>query len=155
MPHFFLMDESQMQVADASRLRSRLHIRAYLILMQHKRYADGICTLYDSLQYALRWFFISHADALDITGDEPLWPHEMFMILEQSELVPIDFDYQSFEDLLTRALKSDFDVMNPDFDHEKLWADIESVFHALEIMPFDENSLPELNEATKEAMKIH
>ena len=42
-----------------------------------------------------------------------------------------------------------------DFDFEKLWVDIEKVFHALEIMPFDVNSLPEENEATRKAMDLH
>ena len=155
MPHFLLMDESEMQEAEAARLRARLHIRAFLLLMQHKRYAHGICTLYDGLHQALRWFHISHAHALIVTEEEARWTHEIFRIVEQSELVTIDFNFESFEGLLTEALKSDFDEMNPDFDHEKLWTDIEKVFHALEVMPFDVDSLPEVNEATRKAMLIH
>jgi hypothetical protein len=149
------MDESEMQEAEAARLRARLHIRAFLVLMQQKRYAHGICTLYDGLHHALRWFYLSHAHALEITEEEARWTHEIFRIVEQSELVTIDFNFISFEDLLARALRTDFDEMNPDFDHEKLWLDIENVFHALEIMPFDESSLPELNEATRKAMDLH
>jgi hypothetical protein len=75
--------------------------------------------------------------------------------VEQSELVTLDFDFESFEGLLAQALKADFDEMNADFDFEKLWADIEQVFQALEIMPFDVNSLPEENEATRKAMGLH
>ena len=155
MPHFFLMNESEMQEAEAARLRARLHIRAYLLLMQHKRYAHGICTQFDGLHQALRWFHISHAHALNITEEEARWTHEIFRIVEQSELVTINFNFKLFETLLAQALRSDFDEMNPDFDHEELWTDIEKVFHALEIMPFDINSLPEVDEATKRVMNIH
>ena len=155
MPHFFLMDESKMQEADAARHRARLHIRAFHILMQHKRYAHGIVTLFDGLHQALKWFYLKHAHVLNVRLDEELWPHEMFRIIEESDIVDIDFDFESFEKLMTRALRSDFDKMNPDFDHGKLWADIEKVFHALEILPYDLNSLPGMNEATMKAMKIN
>lgn len=154
MPHFFLMNESDMQEADGARQRARLHIRAFHVLMQHKRYAHGIATLFDGLHQALRWFYLRHAHVLNVTLDEELWSHEVFRIIEESDIVDINFNFESFENLMARALRSDFDEMNPDFDHEKLWADIEQVFHALEIMPFDVNSLPEMNEATMKAMKI-
>ncbi len=155
MPHFFLMDESEMQEADAARLRARLHIRAFWTLMQHKRFAQGVCTLYDGFHHALRWFYMSHAHALNVTDTSIHFTHEIYRIVEQSELVTLDFDFESFEDILAQALRADFDEMNQDFDFEKLWADIEQVFHALEIMPFDVNSLPEENEATRKAMGLH
>jgi len=155
MPHFFLMNESEMQEADGARQRARLHIRAFQILMEHKKYAHGICTLFDGLHQALNWFYLSHASVLNVTEEDARWPHELFKIVEQSDIADINFDFESFENLLARALRSDFDKMNPDFDHDKLWADIEKVFHALEILPFDLNSLPEVNEATMKAMKIN
>ena len=156
MPHFFLMDESEMQEANGARLRARLHIRSFWTLMQHKRFAQGVCALYDGFHHALRWFYMSHAPGLDVTDDTSIrWTHEIYRIVEQSELVILDFDFESFEGLLAQALRADFDEMNPDFDFEKLWADIEQVFHALEIMPFDVNSLPEENEATRKAMGLH
>jgi hypothetical protein len=149
------MDESEMQEADAARLRARLHIRAFWTLMQHKRFAQGVCTLYDGFHHALRWFYMSHVHGLDATDTSICWTHEIYRIVEQSELVTLDFDFESFEGLLAQALKADFDEMNADFDFEKLWADIEQVFQALEIMPFDVNSLPEENEATRKAMGLH
>ena len=155
MPHFFLMDESEMQEADGARLRARLHIRAFWTLMQHKSFAHGVCALYDGFHHALRWFYLSHAIELDVTDTSTRWTHEIYRTVEQSELVTIDFDFESFEDLLAQALRSDFDEMNPNFDFEKLWVDIEKVFHALEIMPFDVNSLPEENDATRKAMDLH
>jgi hypothetical protein len=149
------MDESEMQEADGARLRARLHIRAFWTLMQHKRFAQGVCTLYDGFHHALRWFYMSHALELDVTDRSIRFTHEIYRIVEQSEFVTLDFDFESFEGLLAQALKVDFDEMNPDFDFEKLWADIEQVFHALEIMPFDVNSLPEENEETRKAMGLH
>ena len=144
-----------MQEADGARHRARLHIRAFHILMHHKRYAHGIATMFDGLHQALHWFYLRHAHLLNVTLDEELWPHEIFRIIEESDIVDINFDFESFENLMTLALRSDFDKMNPDFDHEKLWADIEKVFHALEILPYDLNSLPEMNEETMKAMKIN
>ena len=155
MPHFFLMNESEMQEADGARLRARLHIRAFWTLMQHKRFAQGVCTLYDGFHHALRWFYMSHALELDATDTSMCWTHEIYRIVEQSELVTLDFDFESFEGLLAQALRADFDEINADFDFEKLWADIEQVFQALEIMPFDVNSLPEENEETRKAMGLH
>ena len=155
MPHFFLMNESEMQKADAARHRAWLHIRAFHILMQHKKYAHGICTLFDGLHQALRWFYLSHDQILNVTEEEARWPHELFEIVKHSDIVDINFDFESFEDLLAHALRSDFDEMNSDFDHEKLWADIENVLQALEILPFDMNNLPEINDASMKAMKIN
>ncbi len=112
MPHFFLMDESEMQEADGARLRARLHIRAFWTLMQHKRFAQGVCTLYDGFHHALRWFYMSHAHGLDVTDTSICWTHEIYRIVEQSELVTLDFDFESFEGLLAQALKADFDEIN-------------------------------------------
>ena len=154
MPHFFLMNESEMQEADALLLRSRLHIRSFWTLMRYRKFAHGICTLHDGFKHALRWFILCHAPTIQVP-DEPLrWTPQAYKILAESELVTLDFDINSFESLLNRALQDDFDERNPDFDFAKLWADIELVFEALEILPFDLSSLPDEDEMTRKSMGL-
>jgi len=154
MPHFFLMNESEMQEADAALLRARLHIRSFWTLMRYRRFAHGICTLHDGFENALRWFILCHAPTLHVPNEPICWAPQAYRILAKNELVTLDFDIESFESLVTRALKSDFDEMNPDFDFDKLWIDIEKVFQALEILPFDLDSLPEENELTRKTMGL-
>lgn len=154
MPHFFLMNESEMQEADALLLRSRLHIRSFWTLMRYRKFAHGICTLHDGFKHALRWFILCHAPAIQVPNDPIRWTPQAYKILAESTLVTLDFDINSFESLLNRALKDDFDERNPDFDFDKLWADIEHVFQALEILPFDLGSLPDEDEITRNAMGI-
>jgi len=148
------MNESEMREIDAALLRARLHLRAFWTLMRHKKFAHGICALYDSLESAFHWFILSHDQISYVPSQYIHSASQAYKILIESGLVKLDFDIESFENLLTRALKYDFDDKNPDFDFEKLWRDIEKVFHELGILPFDLDSLPKENEATRKIMGL-
>lgn len=152
MPHFFLMDELEMEETDALQLRARLHIRSFWTLMRHGKYAHGITILYDAFESAVRRFRLLYA---------PNVPTEfldrvtlVYKYLVQDRLIKYNFDLESFENLVTRALKSDFDKVNPDFDFQRFWTDIENAFRELEIVPFDFESLPEEDEATRKVLGL-
>ena len=152
MPHFFLMNESEMPEADALQLRARLHIRSFWTLMQHGKFAHGISILYDAFENAVHRFSLIHAP--DISAGLRTRSTQAYKYLAQNGFVANDFDVDSFNNLVERALKDNFDAMNPDFDFKRLWADIENVFRELEILPFDFNSLPEENEPTRKVLGL-
>ena len=152
MPHFFLMDESEMQETDALQLRARLHIRSFWTLMRHGKFAHGITILYDAFESAVRRFMLLYAS--DIPAEFLERPTQTYKYLTQNGLIQHDFDFVSFENLVTNALKPDFDKTNPGFDFQRLWTDIEDAFRELEIVPFDFESLPEEDEATRKVLGL-
>lgn len=152
MPHFFLMDESGLKETDALQLRARLHIRSFWTLMRHGKYAHGITILYDAFESAVRRFRLLYASKVPTEFLDR--PTLVYKYLVQDGLVKYNFDLESFEDLVTRALKPDFDKVNQDFDYQRLWADIEDAFRELEIVPFDFESLPEEDEATRKVLGL-
>ena len=152
MPHFILMKDKELPEADALKLRARLHIRAFWTLMRHGRHAQGIITLYDGFESAVRSYSIRHK--LQVPTEFREWGTRVYKYLARSGFVTNDIHIESFENLMTRALEPDFDEMNPDFDFQKLWRDMEKVFRELEIVPFDFKSLPAENEVTRRAMGI-
>ena len=152
MPHFFLMNESEMREADALQLRARLHIRSFWTLMQHGKFAHGISVLYDAFESAVRRFSLIHAP--DIPPELLTRGIQAYKHLSQNGFITHTFDIESFDALVARALKADFDTMNHDFDFNKLWADIENVFRELEVFPFDLDRLPEENEPTRKVLGL-
>ena len=152
MPHFFLMNESEMREADALQLRARLHIRSFWTLMQHGKFAHGISVLYDAFENAVYRFCLIHAP--DIPPKLLTQEIQAYKFLSQNGFISNTFDIESFDKLVADALKADFDAMNHNFDFNKLWADIENVFRELGTLPFDLNSLPEENEPTRKVMGL-
>ena len=152
MPHFFLMNESEMQETDALRLRARLHIRSFWTLMHHDKFAHGISILYDAFEKAVHRFSLIHAPDIP----PRLLPQgiQAYKYLSQNGLITKKFDIESFDKLVTSALKADFDTMNQNFDFNKLWEEIEDVFRELEVLPFDLDSLPEENESTRKVLGL-
>jgi len=114
MPHFFLMNDSEMREADVLQLRARLHIRSFWTLMQHGKPAHGISILYDAFESAVHRFSLIHTP--DIPSALLTRGTQAYKYLEQNGFVTNDFGIESFDNLATRAVKADFDTLNPDFE---------------------------------------
>jgi hypothetical protein len=152
MPHFFLMNESEMQKPEALQLRARLHIRSFWTLMQYGKFAHGITILYDAFECAVHRFILLNIPDMPRKFLEQT--SQAYTCLKQNGLIKSDFELESFENLVASALQSDFDQTNPDFDSQRIWKGIEPVFRELGTVPFDPEKLPEENEATRKAMGL-
>ena len=152
MPHFFLMNESEMQETDALQLRARLHIRSFWTLMRHGKFAHGISTIYDAFESAVRRFSLLYAP--DLPSEFLNRATQVYKYLIQTGLISFYFNLESFESLVRKALEPDFNKMNPDFDYQKFWTEIEQVFVALEILPYDLETLPAEDEVTRQVMGL-
>ena len=141
MPHFGLMDATKMTEADAALLRVRLHLRGARRRFERGLFAAGIASLYDALRYAMRWYisFPEHRARLGIVGGEDFRDdRNVFAQLVRGGVIDSAFDFDAFERLVERSL----DDKLFQFDAPRVLAQIEDVMTELEVMPFDEATLP-------------
>ncbi len=141
MPHFGLMDATKMNEADAALLRVRLHIRGGRRRFERGMLAPGIASLYDALQYAMRWYILSpdHRMQLGIADSEHFGDDkDIFAVLARSRVLDTAFDFDAFESLVERALHDE----SFKFNAPQALAQIENVMTALGVMPFDVAALP-------------
>jgi len=135
------MDASQMTEADAALLRARLHIRGCRRRFQRGMWADGIVSLYDALQHAMRWYVSlpEHRARLGMTGGEDLGDDRaVWRILVHGGVLDHSFDFDEFEALVGQAVgEGSFQC-----DADAVMRQIEKAMTALEVMPFDEAALP-------------
>ncbi len=141
MPHFGLIDATQMTEANAALLRVRLHLRSGRRRFERGMFVAGIASLYDALQYAMRWYisFPEHRARLGIVGGEDFRDDRaVFAQLVRGGVIDSAFDFDAFERLVEQAL---YDPAFQ-FDAPRLLAQIEDVITELEVTPFDEAVLP-------------
>lgn len=141
MPHFGLIDVTQMTEANAALLRVRLHLRGARRRFQRGMRAAGIASLYDALRHAMRWFilFPEHRARLAIVGGEDFRDDRtVFARLVRGGVIDSAFDFDAFERLVERAL---YDP-SFQFDAPRVLAQIEGVMTQLEVTPFDDAALP-------------
>ncbi len=141
MPHFGLMDATKMSKADAALLRARLHLRGARRRFQRGMLAAGIASLYDALQYTMRWYILSpdHRMQLGIADGEDFGDDkDIFTALARGGVLDTSFDFDAFESLVECALHDE----SFEFDAPRVLAQIERMMTELEVLPFDEAALP-------------
>jgi hypothetical protein len=141
MPHFGLMDATKMTEADAALLRVRLHLRGARRRLERGLFAAGLATLYDALRYAMRWYISlpEHRARVGIVGGEDFRDdRNVFAQLVRGGVIDSAFDFDAFERLVERSL----DGESSQFDAPRVLAQIDQVMTELEVLPFDETTLP-------------
>ncbi len=142
MPHFGLMNtEDSFKTEEGARLRARLHIRAGKRRLRQGKIASGIVTLYDALLFAMESYIMSPArrEKLDIREGEDLKDDKMlYAVLTRSGVLDGKFDYAAFDKLVEDGAAEEM----ADYDYSWILSGLESVMTQLDIMPFDEASLP-------------
>ena len=149
MPHFGLIDDS-LQQADASLLRSRLHVRGGRIRLSEGRKEDGVAALYDAIVYAMFRFFDSSElrAKLQIGDDEDLNDDRtLFIILKRSGVIDSSVEVEDF-DYLYQKMDDAIEDHLTDFDEHQFMFRFNRIMTALDVIPFDESELPEGTAAT-------
>jgi hypothetical protein len=139
MPHFGLMDATQMREAEAELLRARLHIRGGNRRLRQGKDAAGIASLYDALIHSLRWYALENQAALEIADKTELRDErEIFARLACAQVLN---DLAMF-DALTSLVEKAIDDPTLRFDAAGESAKIENWLTRLGVIPFDETALP-------------
>ncbi|MDP2156807.1 MAG: hypothetical protein Q8K68_03755 [Nitrospirota bacterium] len=148
MPHFGLMSTKEsFDNTEGALLRARLHLRGGRRRLVQGKVAAGIVTLYDALIFGLRFYFMIPEHRSQLDPDEYLdLTDEKAMIraLRNAGIVDRTFDLNEFDKLVERAA---WDEM-ADYDYGPMLSSFESLMTVLEVMPFDETTLPEENTST-------
>jgi hypothetical protein len=148
MPHFGLMNtEDSFTTAEGALLRARLHIRAGKRRLRQGKISAGIVTLYDALLFAMYWYVFppDRKNTLPLRAGEDLNDDKtLFAVLTRAGVLDGPFDYDAFDKLVERASNEEL----KEFDYGELMKGIEAVMERLEVMPFDESSLPPEDPAT-------
>lgn len=148
MPHFGLMSTKEsFDSAEGALLRARLHIRGGKRRLSQGKIAAGIVTLYDALIFGLRFYFmvpeyrsqLDSGEYLDLTDERA-----MIAALRKAGMADRSFDLEKFEKLVEWAAWHEM----PDYDYRSLISSFELLMTALEVMPFDEASLPQEDPST-------
>lgn len=146
MPHFGLMDESQMSPEAAALLRARLHLRGGRRRLQQGKLAAGIATIYDALVSAMRWYGLTHQGELGLTGDVEAFEDDrrLFGLLVEVGVLDVAFDFDRLESHMERAV-----THQPlAFDWTEELTAVEAQLTRLGVLPLDEDALPPEDPAT-------
>ena len=148
MPHFGLMNtEDSFNSAEGALLRARLHIRAGKRRLRQGKISAGILTLYDALLFAMDSYVyagetihtLSVQEGEDMRDDKTL-----YRILVRSGVLDGSFDYASLDKLVDEASNKEL----VGFAYRPLIEELEGIMTKLNVMPFDEGSLPPEDPAT-------
>lgn len=148
MPHAGLMStKDSFDSAEGALLRARLHLRGARRRLKQGKVAAGIITLYDALIFGLRSYCIvpEHRNQID-PGESLDLIEERVMIkaLRKGGIIDSAFDLEEFEELVDRAARDEM----ADYDYRPLLMTFESLMTRIEVMPFDEASLPQEDSST-------
>ncbi|MHA2393906.1 MAG: hypothetical protein ACXAEX_18395 [Promethearchaeota archaeon] len=146
MPHFGLIDE-KLQEKEKYLLRARLHVRGGKIRLNRGEISAGIAALYDAFIHALYWFFLSK-DHLKSSLYEN---HGIFR--EEKELYDFLVNRGDLDGKfkIQKFLKVSEDALNSDlkkFQDYELLNEFDSLMEQLEVLPYDENLLPQIDSIT-------
>jgi hypothetical protein len=141
MPHFGLMNEDALGPVEGPLMRAKLHIRCGFRRLRQGKISLAFLTLYDALISAMNWYIASpdRKKALQISKNDNLKDDKtIFAVLTRSGVLDGTFDYESFDNLVSQALKKEL----PPGDYNEVVKGIETVMTQLSVMPFDERELP-------------
>jgi hypothetical protein len=141
MPHFGLMDATQMSEEEAALLRARLHIRGGRRRLRQGKLAAGMAALYDALSCAMRWYVLApeRRQRLHVREGEDLeHDRDVFLVLARSGILSDPSDFERLDAWLEQALAEE----SPSLDAAQILVHIEQLMTPLGVMPFDESSLP-------------
>jgi hypothetical protein len=146
MPHFGLMDETQMSPAAAALQRARLHVRGGRRRLRQGKLAAGISTIYDALVSAMRWYGLTHSRELGLADHDDALEDDrrLFGLLVRANVLDGGFEFDRLQSLMERAV-----TRQPlDFAWPAELAAVETQLTRLGVLPFDESTLPPEDPAT-------
>lgn len=141
MPHAGLMEEKRLGPVEGPLQRARLHIRAGKRRLRQNKISAGIATLYDAVSAAMESYAAEQArrSGLRIRQGENIEDDKtLYTVLVRSGVIDGAFDFGAFDRLTEKALREQVN----DYDYEQLITEIEKLMKQLQVLPFEEASLP-------------
>jgi hypothetical protein len=148
MPHYGLMDSTQMSEEDAALMRARLHLRGGKRRLQEGLAVAGIVALYDALLFGMRYYIArqKRCEKIYMVENADLWDAvAMFHILSRAGIFDDPYAIDRLSLIVERALWQE----SYSFDAHAARVEIENMLTKLGVMPFNESVLP------SEALAIH
>ena len=146
MPHYGLMDPTQMSEEDAALMRARLHIRGGKRRLQEGLKAAGIAALYDALLFGMHYYLArqERCEKIDLAENTDLWDAvALFHTLARTGIFDDPYAFDRFSLIVERALWQE----SFSFDADATLAEVERMLTKLGVIPFNENLLPRENPA--------
>ena len=144
MPHYGLMDPTQMSEEEAALMRARLHLRGGKRRLQEGLKAAGIAALYDALLFGMRYYIArqERCEKINIVENADLWDAvAMFRILSHTGIFDDPYAFDRLSLIVERVLWQESFL----FDSEATLAEVEKLLRELGVIPFNENILPHEN----------
>lgn len=141
MPHARLLDTSVMSVEAAELTRARIHYRSGKDRLKEGKTHEGLSTLFDAFQSALRWYVASPGRLAELEfreGDDLNDEKVICAVLKRSGVLDKQVDYDVICDAVERALDGDLTGV----DAPLLERTMDAALNALGIVPFDFAELP-------------
>lgn len=142
MPHYGLMDSTQMSEANAALMHARLHVRGGKRRLQEGLTAAGVAALYDALLFGMRYYIAKHERCASIVETTDLWDAvALFHILAHVGIFDDPFAFDRISLIVERALWQE----SFSFNAGAVLAETEKILTRLGVMPFNEATLPREN----------
>jgi hypothetical protein len=145
MPHFFLMDEDNLEPIEAAKIRCQLHIRGGLKLFELNKITHGIGTLYDAIFSAMRYY--AHRDKWELANEVFHEEESLNAVFIEKNIFPSSFDFLKLKS--TSEMLIDEEIEEGYIDKNQVWKELEEIFTILGVYPFDPSTLPEDDEDTR------
>lgn len=141
MPHYDLMDATQMTEEDAALMRARLHLPGGRRRLSEGLNAAGIAALYDALLFGMRYYIArqERCEKIDIAENADLWDAvALFHTLARAGIFDDPYAFNHLSLTVERAVWEE----SFSFDADSTLAEVEQMLTKLGVMPFNESTLP-------------
>ncbi|HLO16051.1 MAG TPA: hypothetical protein VK206_14560 [Anaerolineales bacterium] len=139
MPHYGLMDATQMTEENAALRRARLHLQGGKRRLQEGLAAAGVAALYDSVLFGMRYYITKHKRCTSFVENIDLWDVSgLFHALTRAGIFDDPLAFNRFSLIVERALWQESFL----FDPASILAEVERMLTKLGVIPFNETIPP-------------
>lgn len=141
MPHFGLMDSTQMSEEDAALMRARLHLRGGKRRLREGLAVAGIVALYDALLFGMRYYLArqERCEKANLAENIDLWDVvALFHTLASAGIFDDPYAFDRLSLIVERVLWQE----SFSFDADATLAEVETMLTKLGVIPFNEAALP-------------
>ena len=138
MPHYGLMDTTQMSNSRIALRYARLYLRGGKRRLQAGSSAEGIVALYDAVLFGMRYYIAKHKRCASFVENMDLWDAmSLFHALTRAGVFDDPLTFNRFNLIVERTLWQG----SSSFDTNATLAEVERMLTRLGVMPFDESAL--------------
>ena len=140
MPHYDLVDATQMTEKDAALMCARLHPRGGKLRLQEGLTAAALAALYDALLFGMHFYIAGsgRCEGINISSND-LWDYPaLYYKLAKAGVFDDPYAFNCLSLIVERALWQE----SFSFDVDSTFIEIERMLTKLGVIPFNESALP-------------